>query len=105
MKPGERLRLVRWSRAVADTYGNKCPHCNDPVGSSHHIIGRVNRSTRFVLENGIYVCNTLHRLFEKDGNTHRDMVKNYVGVIRYVKLCRISRGLLTKERARYHEIE
>ena len=65
MKNSIKRKDSLWSKAVKKNYKGMCPCCGSPYGSSHHIIPRDNRLTRWVIENGIYCCNEFHRAFEK----------------------------------------
>ena len=84
-----------WSKAVREKFKNKCPHCNLETGSSHHIIPKDNKLTRWIIENGIYCCNKLHRAFEEKyrGESLKRKVDFYTDKGRYRKLELISRGI------------
>lgn len=94
----------RWSKKVKEKYYGKCPHCLSEDGSAHHIIGRTEGRTRYVLENGIYCCNTLHRLFERPGKEELEQIMFYVGSERYSALVRISKGFSVSEDEGFEEI-
>jgi 5-methylcytosine-specific restriction endonuclease McrA len=37
-----------------------CQYCNNPGNNVHHIVGRRNRSTRWLVENGLLLCPGCH---------------------------------------------
>ena len=52
-----------WAKAVKENAGNKCEYCGKTEYlNAHHIFTRVNRSTRWDLENGICLCAGHHML-------------------------------------------
>jgi len=102
---GDKSRLDRWAAAVRESQEGICPHCWREGNAAHHIIGRENSLTRFVLENGIYVCGTLHRLFERTASESVEQIEFYVGRERYEGLLAVSRGIKTPEEMGFTVIE
>ncbi len=50
-----------WSLQVHNNYNGRCAICSSTWGAgSHHIIGRKDLSTRWVLENGVVLCTKHH---------------------------------------------
>lgn len=86
-------RDKRWSDAVGKKYNFKCVHCGKD-GCAHHIIPRSVKSTRYILENGIWVCNDLHRIFELSLNNCRRIKceEMYVGKERIERLILVKYG-------------
>lgn len=106
MKTNTRRLDSIWREKVREKYNNKCPHCNSKDASPHHLISRKNRRTKWVVENGIFSCNILHRLFEtKRGNEKRQLIKNYVGEERYSILIAISTNRMTPEEAGFEVVK
>jgi hypothetical protein len=85
----------KWGQAVKEEWGNACPHCgyDNPTCTPAHIIGRNNKRTRLVKQNGIWACDHLHRLMEKSEEFKKQVVKFYVNKNRYEELLKVSRGL------------
>lgn len=94
---------MSWEKEVARKYNNKCPHCSVEECSPHHIIPRGCKRTKNILENGIYCCNYLHRVFEgKYGKKKKEKaIDIYVGRERYNNLLKIKRGLASLEDFNY----
>lgn len=62
-KPKQNVLDNLWSGLIKNRDGNKCVRCGkDKYLNSHHIFSRSNRSTRWVLENGITLCAGCHTL-------------------------------------------
>lgn len=97
----------KWSEEVAKKYNHKCIHCNSPLASSHHIIPRQCKKTRYILECGIYCCNSLHRIFEgkKGKKKQLEAIRIFVGIQRYENLDKIRKGISTPEEFNYMVIK
>ena len=66
----------RWKKLVKEKWKGRCPHCGKtPNGGVHHIIPRGCKRTKFILENGILTCYTLHRLFEKNKDIKAELLE------------------------------
>ena len=51
-----------WSKVVKAMAGHRCEKCGNPnTLNSHHVFGRVARSTRWVVENGVCLCAKCHK--------------------------------------------
>ena len=57
-----------WTVAVREKYRNQCswPGCTTPLQncSAHHAIPRRFQSTRLIVDNGVYLCQTHHDYVE-----------------------------------------
>ena len=106
------FRDTRWSIAVAKKAGGKCIHCGDVEASAHHIIGRSNQKTRYLLENGLYCCHGLHRIFEGQGRfrgyrgkkARQEAFRVFVGVELGGKLKSVAEGRKTALENGFKEI-
>ena len=49
-----------WQEAVKKNAKGLCEYCGKKGESAHHFIGRANLSTRWIIENGVYLCNSCH---------------------------------------------
>ena len=101
-------RDFKWSEAVREEYKGRCPHCGSRLCSSHHIIPRANKALRYVVEDGIYACDELHRLFEKEwrGKEKEENIDYYTEEEgRFKNLMKIMRGIATHNDFGYRVIE
>ena len=105
MATASKARDKRWAVAVMERYDGKCPHCNEEADGPHHIVPRGNRSTRYVLENGLNACLRLHRRFEAKGKVRRKAIRIYVGEERYDNLQKIAHGQARPEDFGYKVVE
>jgi len=99
-----KIRDSKWSKEVMALYGNKCPCCGKIAsGGPHHIIPRENKNTRWIIQNGIATCNSLHRLFEGNKVERDNAILAYVGLKKYFILLGISEGIVSN--VKYKEIK
>lgn len=93
----------KWSKEVAKKYGYKCIHCENPLSSAHHIIPRQCKKTKYVLECGIYCCDSLHRIFEGKKGKRKQMeaIRIFIGNQRYENLDKIRKGINKPEDFNY----
>ena len=62
---------IAWSRAVKIRAKEKCEVCGKTTPlNSHHYIGRVNRTTRWDIRNGVCLC-VAHHKFQRQ-SAHED---------------------------------
>lgn len=95
----ERKRLEKradtlWSLCVR-TRDRKCqvPGCNrDDLLDAHHIAGRVYKSTRLMLFNGIALCKSHHFPEKIRPEEFREMVIGIVGQAHYDNMHSLARG-------------
>jgi predicted restriction endonuclease len=101
-------RDSRWSKAVAAKYDYRCPHCDSEDCSSAHLIPRSVLKTRYLLENGLYCCHSVHSILDEkplDDPKRKKVLKLYVGLDKYIKLDNIRKNKLNIEEAGFEEIE
>jgi hypothetical protein len=65
--PRQNGKLMRacdavWSRLVKARADHRCEVCGAKGTEAHHLIGRVNKATRYAMENGLCLCSECHRL-------------------------------------------
>ena len=102
----DKSRDDRWSEAVKKKARGRCAHCGSSLSSAHHIIPRGVLKTRWLLENGIYACEWLHRGLErKRGKEEQDKcLRIFVGLDRLKNLERIRDKELNPKMVGYREI-
>lgn len=61
-------RDSRWSNAVKDRDDRICRFCLKEGTDACHIIGRLDKRLRYVLENGITLCREHHNKFDNNKN-------------------------------------
>jgi hypothetical protein len=68
-----------WSKAVKIKAGHKCEVCGkrDGVLNSHHYVGRVNRTLRWSLKNGICLCYTHHVGGKESAHQDGDFIREW----------------------------
>lgn len=50
-----------WSQAVQELYNGRCIICQSSWNTAaHHVVGRGHLETRWLLENGIWICGDHH---------------------------------------------
>jgi hypothetical protein len=53
----------KWSIVIHEVWHEKCGMCNSKNGlSPHHILSRKNRTVRWLIKNGILICQKHHLL-------------------------------------------
>lgn len=72
-----------WSKAIKIRDKFSCQYCfrtNEEVRvESAHIFGRINRSTRWDLENGVCLCHDCHRNYDEHLRLHDEIVEHAIG--------------------------
>ena|SRR3990167_3267414 len=98
-----------WSELVRARDG-KCAYCGKKEYlAAHHIFGRSNSATRFLLENGISLCPS-HHVFSPQFSAHRTeqdfriWVKKLLGS-KYRELEKLSHTIKSREKARKEFLE
>lgn len=102
----DNTRDVKWSNEVKERYEGQCPHCGSRECSSHHIVPRSCLKTRYIIENGIFCCDILHRAFEgkvKEFDKNK-AIRIYIGQKRFNNLNKIKNGLNSFEDFGYREV-
>lgn len=97
-----------WSERVRERFNSICPHCgySPDTGQSAHIFGRMNQKTRHVVENGIWACQTLHRMMEEGEEKKKKVVEFYVdNFFLYEKLEKIAMGKGTAEEFNFTDLK
>jgi len=87
-----------WRKRVKERDGYRCqyPGCNysGPDVEAHHIWGRGNHGSRWLMDCGITLCPACHREAEKHPNAFRKMVEmRYLGLERMVALTQAARSV------------
>lgn len=87
-----------WRKRVKERDGYHCqyPGCSysGPDVEAHHIWGRGNHGSRWILDCGITLCTSCHREAEKHPNAFRRMVEmRYLGLERMVALTQAARSV------------
>ena len=79
-----------WKLAVKIKYNWKCVYCGEThYVNAHHIFGRVNRSVRWDLDNGLCLCPLHHTLGSFSAHQSPefvDWIKGYIGIKEYNEL-------------------
>jgi len=79
-----------WKLAVKIKYNYKCVYCGETYYiNAHHIFGRVNRSVRWDLDNGLCLCPLHHTLGSFSAHQNPEFTKwieTYIGAKQYQKL-------------------
>lgn len=87
-----------WRKRIKQRDGYKCmyPGCNyhgDDV-EAHHIWGRGNHGSRWLMDCGITLCHSCHREAEKYPNAFRKMVEiRYLGFERMLAITQAARSV------------
>jgi len=87
-----------WRKRVKERDGYKCmyPGCNyhgDDV-EAHHIWGRGNKGSRWLLDDGITLCWKCHREAEKHPKAFRQMVEDrYLGTERMTRITQAAKAV------------
>ncbi len=71
MKPTIKLLDKLWSQAIQYKYRGICVICRRRSSDSHHLVSRRNKSTRWMIDNGIALCMDCHRLSHDGHIKHR----------------------------------
>jgi len=102
----DEARDTKWRNAVSELYNYKCPHCGN-TGSAHHIISRGCLKTKYILENGFYCCDKLHRTFETENGLEKrnEALRIYIGIEKFDNLNKIKSSLAQAEDFGYTIIE
>lgn len=80
-----------WASKIKERAKGKCEVCPKDGTNAHHIIGRKNYPTRWVLDNGIYLCYSCH-MFNPKCSAHatptifQDIIKKTIGTKRWNRL-------------------
>ena len=79
-----------WKLAVRVRYDGKCVYCGktDYI-NTHHIFGRINHATRWLLDNGICLCPFHHTLGSFSAHQNPEFVewiKQFIGIEKYNEL-------------------
>jgi len=101
MKPKtDRKRLIDrldalWSRSVKERDFYRCQYCFRSGSQAHHIVGRRNHSTRWIMANGITLCPECHAwvhanpeefkvdMMRKNGNAYHELYSLSKVVVQY----------------------
>ena len=79
-----------WKLAVRVRYDSKCVYCGRThYVNTHHIFGRVNRSTRWLLDNGLCLCPLHHTLGSFSAHQTPEFnkwIEQFIGIEEYNKL-------------------
>ena len=79
-----------WKLAVKIKYSWRCVYCGEThYINAHHIFGRVNRSVRWDLNNGLCLCPFHHTLGSFSAHQNPvfvDWIKDYIGSEEYNEL-------------------
>lgn len=102
----DKARDTRWSQAIGNKYGWNCPHCSG-IGGAHHIVPRGCLKTRYILDNGIYACDYLHRVFERprSDKTRMKYIRLYVTWDKYRKLWEVANDKAVANDFGFQEVE
>lgn len=60
----------KWREKINERDNGRCVYCGGDGNNAHHIVGRRNRSTRWLLDNGILLCYRDHTFGQ--GSFHQD---------------------------------
>ncbi len=87
-----------WRKKIKARDGYRCqyPGCNysGPDVEAHHIWGRANRGSRWLMDCGITLCPACHREAERHPQAFRRMVEmRYLGFERMVALTQAARSV------------
>jgi hypothetical protein len=63
-KPVDRTLDIWWSKAVSKKYGGKCALCKRDGTQAHHIVKRRYKLTRWLVGNGVWLCQRCHTEIE-----------------------------------------
>ena len=91
----DRLLDKLWSQIIAKRANHVCEYCGSDYNCSpHHIFSRRNRSTRWDLRIGIYLCSNHHTFDTYSAHQSKEFseiwIKNYIGEKLYLELERKS---------------
>lgn len=102
-------RDQKTSKAVAKKYHYMCVWCGNHGTDHAHIISRRFKNTRWVVENGLWMCRKCHMLFDlltKVGKAFRKHIIKYVVTFWvYDKLKEVRDGKVTAEECGFTEIK
>lgn len=92
---------AQWSLKVKELAGFKCEYCGalgiqvggDKCLNSCHIVGRRNRSTRWLILNGMCLCYAHHMAYDHHLPQHEDIRKEVIGEERMQKLVVVARQI------------
>lgn len=59
-----------WREVVKRRACGLCEYCCGPGSNAHHIVGRRNKSTRWEIANGVYLC-AKHHIFDSIFSAHQ----------------------------------
>ena len=90
MKAIEKKLDNLWKTRVAEVYNYRCAMCGSQNGcSAHHIIKRGHKTTKWLLKNGIFLCEPHHTLAERDPKFVQGWLDKLYGTSFYEELKRV----------------
>lgn len=109
MKSEKKRKDRKTSKAIAERDDYKCRWCSRPGCDHAHILSRRFLLTRWVLENGIWMCREHHLLFDSNNETGKRfreyIIKFVVSIEIYKKLCEVRDGRKQPEEFGFTEIK
>jgi 5-methylcytosine-specific restriction endonuclease McrA len=97
------------SKAISKRDDHTCIWCGQPGSDHAHIISRRFLFTRWLLENGLWMCRKCHLLFDSKtlvGIAFREhIIRHVITFFVYNKLCKVRDGKITAKEAGFTEIK
>ena len=88
----DQKRIKRWGIQIREKSEGKCEYCGREGCDSAHIISRKFLKTRYLKQNGIYLCRECHIKFDNNIEFRELLIKVLITLEIYEKLKRIRDG-------------
>lgn len=105
MKNWKKKRDQKTSKAIAQRDDYTCVWCGHSGDAHAHIISRRFLKTRWLLENGLWMCTKCHYLFDNSAAHRNHIIKHIVTFWVYDKLVEIRDGKTTAKECGFTEID